>query len=116
MFVTIMIGQANGSTLHINMVSYDDNNHFATDNSNIVTVYHTNAQTQFDKSLPGPSIGYSPVRDVIGGINMDSSSNSQQSIPDADHNHKNDGKKNNDNGVGNKNNDIPFTLPFPWME
>jgi hypothetical protein len=97
-----MTGQANGSTLYINMVNHNDNNHFAT--GNFVMVYHTNAQTQFDKSLPGASIGYSQVRDVIGGVNMDSSSNSQQSIPDADHNHKNDGKKNND---------IPFTLPFP---
>lgn len=112
-FVSIMIGQANASSLQIDVVDYNDNNQFSIDSGNILAVYHTTAQTQFDKSLPSTSIGYSPLRDVNGGINIDSSSDSQQSIPDTDHNHKNDGKKNNNNGIGIGNGDTPFTLPFP---
>lgn len=95
------------------MIDSNDNSHLNFDSGNIIAVSHIDDQTQIAKSYPSAAVGYSPLRDVSGGINIDSSSNSQQSIPDTDHNHKNDRKKNNDNGIGSKNGDIPFTLPFP---
>jgi hypothetical protein len=107
------IGHANGSTGHISLVGSDQNSQFSINSGNIVAVYHMNDLTQVDNSDFGATFGYSPLRDVSGGINIDSSSNSQPPIPDTDHSNKNDGKRNNDNGIINKNGDIPFTLPFP---
>ena len=113
LFISNGIGHANGTTGHISLVNSDENSYFSIDSGNIAAAYHTNDQTQVDKGYSGATFGYSPLRDVSSGSNVDSSSNLQQPIPDTDHIHKNDGMRNNDNGISNKNGDIPFTLPFP---